>query len=70
LSEENVDGLLEQAEGKTKEEVKEIVAALRPKPAAEPMIRRKPATRSLESRFIFRNWRRGRRGDRRSPDGG
>ena len=50
LSEENVDGLLEQAEGKTKEEVKEIVAALRPKPAAEPMIRRKPATRSLESR--------------------
>ena len=48
LSEENVEGLLEQAEGKTKEEVKEIVAALRPKPAAEPMIRRKPATRSLE----------------------
>ncbi len=50
MSEENVDGLLEQAEGKTKEEVKEIVAALRPKPAAEPMIRRKPAARSLESR--------------------
>ncbi len=50
LSEENVEGLLEQAEGKTKEEVKEIVAALRPKPAAEPMIRRKPAARSLESR--------------------
>ncbi len=49
LSEENVEGLLEQAEGKTKEEVKEIVAALRPKPAAEPMIRRKPAARSLES---------------------
>ncbi len=43
LSEENVDGLLEEAEGKTKEEVKEIVAALCPKPAAEPTIRRKPA---------------------------
>ncbi len=48
LSEENVDGLLAEAEGKTKEEVKEIVAAIRPKPAAEPMIRRKPA-RPLDS---------------------
>jgi len=42
LNEENVDGLLEEAEGKTKEEVKEIVAALCPKPAVEPSIRRKP----------------------------
>ncbi len=41
LSEENVDGLLAQAEGKTKEEVKEIVAAICPKPAAKPTIRRK-----------------------------
>ncbi len=42
LSEENVERLLAQAEGKTKEEVKEIVAAIRPKPVAEPTIRRKP----------------------------
>ena len=48
LSEENVEGLLAQAEGKTKEEVKEIVAAVDPKPAVKPMIRRKPAC-SLES---------------------
>ena len=42
LSEENIDELLGEAEGKTKEEVKEIVAALRPKPAVKPSIRRKP----------------------------
>ncbi len=42
LREENVERLLAQAEGKTKEEVKEIVAAIRPKPVAEPTIRRKP----------------------------
>jgi hypothetical protein len=42
LSADNVETLLEQAEGKTKAAVKEIVAALRPKPAAEPMIRRQP----------------------------
>ena len=46
LSEENVDGLLAQAAGKTKEEVKEIVAAICPKPAVEPSIRRKPVTGS------------------------
>ncbi len=46
LSEENVEKLLEQAEGKTKEEVKEIVAAICPKPAAEPTIRRRPVTGS------------------------
>ncbi len=49
LSEENVEKLLEQAEGKTKEEVKEIVAAIRPKPAAEPMIRRKPVRSGEDS---------------------
>ncbi len=49
LSEENVEKLLGQTEGKTKEEVKEIVAALDPKPAAEPMIRRKPARSREES---------------------
>ena len=48
LSEENVEKLLAQAEGKTKEDVKEIVSAFRPKPAAEPAIRRKPV-RSGES---------------------
>ena len=42
LSEDNVETLLEEAEGKTKEEVKEIVARLRPKPAVRPTIRRKP----------------------------
>ncbi len=49
LSEENVEKLLEQAEGKTKEEVKEIVAAICPKPAAEPMIRRKPVRSGEDS---------------------
>ncbi len=48
LNEENVEKLLAQAEGKTKEEVKEIVAAICPKPVAEPSIRRKPV-RSGES---------------------
>ena len=42
LDEENVDRLLEQAAGATTREVKEIVAALRPKPAAKPAIRREP----------------------------
>ncbi len=42
LNEDNVEGLLAQAEGKTKDEVKEIVAAFEPKPAAKPTIRRKP----------------------------
>ncbi len=50
LNEKNVETLLAQAEGKTKEEVKEIVAAIRPKPAAEPMIR----TRSRPPRIRLR----------------
>jgi 5-methylcytosine-specific restriction endonuclease McrA len=49
VSEENVDELLKEAEGKTKAQVKEIVAALRPKPAAGPMIRRKPVRSGGES---------------------
>ncbi len=49
LSEDNVEKILGEAEGKTTGKVKEIVAALRPKPAAEPMIRRKPARSGEES---------------------
>jgi len=45
LSEGNVDRLLAECEGKTKDEVKEIIAGLSPKPAAEPSIRRRPAPR-------------------------
>ena len=36
-------------EGRTREEVKEIVAAIRPKPAAEPTIRRKPVRSGEDS---------------------
>jgi len=42
VSEENVDALLGKAERKSTREVKELVAALAPKPAVEPGIRRKP----------------------------
>lgn len=48
LTDENVDGLLKEAEGKTTRAAKEIVAAVDPKPAAKPTIRRKPV-RSRES---------------------
>jgi len=59
LSEENLENVLGQAEGKTKEAVKEIVAALRPKPAAEPMIRRKPARSRQESPEVGNDGARG-----------
>ncbi len=49
LTEENVDRLLKEAEGKTTREAKEIVAALDPKPAAESRIRRKPVRSREES---------------------
>ena len=48
LSEENVDELLREAEGKTTRQVKEIVAGIAPKPVVGPGIRRKPV-RSLEA---------------------
>ncbi len=48
LTEENVDRLLKEAEHKTTRAAKEIVAAVNPKPAAKPTIRKKPL-RSLES---------------------
>ena len=48
LSEENVDELLREAEGKTTRQVKEIVAGIAPKPVAGPGIRRK-SVRSLEA---------------------
>ena len=48
LTDENVDRVLKEAEGKTTRAAKEIVAAVDPKPAAKPTIRRKPV-RSRES---------------------
>ena len=48
LTEENVDRILNEAEGKTTREAKEIVAAFDPKPAAKPTMRKKPV-RSRES---------------------
>ncbi len=50
LTDENVDRLLSEAEGKTKDEVKEIIVALDPKPAVEPTIRRQPVRRGEASR--------------------
>ncbi len=49
MTEENVDRLLKEAEGKTTREAKEIVAAIDPQPAAESMIRRKPVRSREES---------------------
>ncbi len=43
LTEENVERLLSDSEGKTKRETKEYLAALDPQPTFEPTVRRKPA---------------------------
>ena len=45
LSEENIDELLEEVEGKTTREVKEIVAGISPKPEVKSGVRRKPVRR-------------------------